>query len=163
MTTRMEATQLRSAPAVPPASLARLREALRHCSPDTYEAACAVRMTGDPASLHALVTGLLGNFVSGDLQHRLTEGGPGLRLAEDLGLDSLDLTELGMLSEEVLLVSISNDDLFAIRTLADLESLFERLLRSQPRPEMRHPADRTLRPAPLRGPLPDRAAASQHR
>lgn len=163
MTTRTEATQVHSAPAEQPASLARLRQALRHCSPDTYEAACAVRMTGDPASLHALVTGLLGNFVSGDLLHRLSEGGPGLRLAEDLGIDSLDMTELGMLSEEVLLVSISNDDLFAIRTLADLESLFERLLRSQPRPEMRHPTERTLRSAPLRGPLPDRAAATQRR
>ncbi len=149
--------------AAPDSTDGRLRQTLRHCSPDTFEAACAVRADGNPENLRTLAIGILGPFVSQELQPALAQGRPSLRLAEDLGVDSLALTEIGMLSEDVLLVSISNDELFNVRTLGDLEDLFERLLHSQPRPGMRLSPEHTTRMATAPSPSADRAhlAASE--
>jgi acyl carrier protein len=117
------------APAVDSTGDAALREALKRCSPATIDAACAFRRTGDASQLPILVRGVVERFVDRELRAKLNEPPETLRLAEDLQLDSLTMMEIVMLAEEALPISISNDELRNVRTLADIEHFIVRKVR----------------------------------
>lgn len=106
-----------------------LREALKRCSPDTYFAACKFRQTRDHAHLPAIICGVVERYVERDLRPKVRTGDLSLRLREDLALDSLTMMEIVMLAEDVLHISISNEELTHLRTLADVLGFFDRKLR----------------------------------
>ena len=102
---------------VSPAADAQLRDLLRRCSPCTYYAAYQFRRTGDPSRLPAVVVGVIERYVEPALRAKLKDPSAGLRLAEDLAIDSLTLLEIVLLAEEVLQISIATDELPQLRTL----------------------------------------------
>ncbi len=112
-----------------------LREALKRCPPPTYEAAARFRETRDTAEIPAIVRGVIERFVESDRRARLRDAGPGLRLIEDLGIDSLTMMEIVMLAEEALPLSISNEELRHLRTLGEVEQFITTKLRGQPPPK----------------------------
>ena len=114
---------------------ARLREALKRCSPATLEAARAFRSTDDYAHLPAIVTGVIERFVERELRAKLAPSSADLRLVEDLGLDSLTLMEIVILTEDVLPVTINNDELRHLRTLGNVTEFIECKLRGLPLPD----------------------------
>ncbi len=103
-----------------PAEEAQLRDALKRCSPATLAAACRYRRSGDPAEVPVIVHGLIERFVESGLRPRLQQPAESLRLAEDLGIDSLTMMEIVILAEDVLRVTINNDELRGLVTLADV-------------------------------------------
>lgn len=109
-----------------PGDEAELRKALRHCSPSTCEAAIQFRRHGQPADLYAIVYGVIERYVEPDLRHRMREAHGDLRLAEDLGLDSLTLMQIVFRLEEVLVISIRDEELRQFRTLGEIRRLIER-------------------------------------
>jgi acyl carrier protein len=111
----------------------RLREALKRCSPGTYLAAREFRKTGSVDHLPAIVHGVIERYVDRDLRGKLRTPHDGLRLAEDLGLDSLSMMEIVMLAEEILRITIDNDELRCLRTLGDITQFIEGKLRDLPR------------------------------
>lgn len=128
-----------TAPARPPLRTdeAHLRETLKRCSPATLAAVRAFRATGDFAHLPAIVTGVIERFVERDLREKLlaADSAPAdLRLIEDLGLDSLTLMEIVILTEDVLPVTINNDELRHLRTLGDVQHFITAKLRALPPP-----------------------------
>lgn len=132
-------TTLRAPAATPhpggsPDADAQLGEALRRCSPETRDAARAYRGTGDLRHVPAIVRGVIERFTDHDRRHLLQTADPGLRLVEDLGLDSLTMMEIIMLAEEVLPLSISNDELRLLRTVGDVEQFITAKLRGEPAP-----------------------------
>lgn len=98
-----------------------LRELLKRCSPSTYAAACQYRQTRDPAYLPAIIYGVIERFVERSLRFKLQAPAEEVRLIEDLSLDSLTLTELVILVEDTLQLSLQPDELPRLRTLADLQ------------------------------------------
>ncbi|MES2692677.1 MAG: phosphopantetheine-binding protein [Verrucomicrobiota bacterium] len=98
-----------------------LREALKRCSPATYYAACKFRQSGDTTQIPAIVLGVIERYVERELRAKLQTNPEPLRLREDLALDSLTMMEVVMLAEEVLKVSISNEELTALRTIGDVQ------------------------------------------
>ncbi|MDD2764827.1 MAG: acyl carrier protein [Opitutaceae bacterium] len=112
-----------SAKTLPPADDAYLREALKHYPASIYPAACRFRQTGNTQHLPAIVRGIIERHVPPDLRARLKDVGDDLRLAEDLGLDSLTMMEVVALTEDVFRVSISSEELGRLRTLGDLRQL----------------------------------------
>jgi 3-hydroxyacyl-[acyl-carrier-protein] dehydratase len=106
-----------------------LREALKRCSPETYYAACKFRKTGEREHLHTVILGVIERFVERELRPKLAGSSEVLRLREDLGLDSLTMMEIVMLAEEVLPISISNEELTRLRTLSDVQHFFDAKLR----------------------------------
>lgn len=64
---------------------------------------------------------MIARFVEPDLRSRLTESTDDLRLAEDLGLDSLTLMEVALLAEDVLRISITAEELRQVRTIGDVK------------------------------------------
>ena len=100
-----------------------LHELLKRCSPATCEAAARFRQTGDPAWLPAIIVGVIEHHVEPDLRAKLREPDDSLRLIEDLGLDSLTMIEIVMLAEDVLGITIRNDELAGLRTLGEVKQL----------------------------------------
>jgi acyl carrier protein len=97
-----------------------LHEALKRCSPATLAAACAYRRTGNPEHLATVVTGVVERFVERELRPKVTSGDENLRLVEDLGIDSLTMMEIVLLAEDVLSISVSNEELIKLRTLGEV-------------------------------------------
>jgi acyl carrier protein len=104
----------------PPRDAAHLHDLLKRCSEATREAACRFRATGCTEHVPAIVVGVIERFAEPDRRARLRGPGDHLRLVDDLGLDSLAVTEIVMLAEEVLQISISNEDLGRLRTVSDV-------------------------------------------
>jgi 3-hydroxyacyl-[acyl-carrier-protein] dehydratase len=111
-----------------------LREALRHCSASTYEAVRQFRRTANPVHLPAIILGVIERYVEPTLRTKLKSPDDGLRLAEDLGIDSLTMMEIVVLVEEVLQISIKHEDLCHLRTLGNVREFIERKVRGLPPP-----------------------------
>ena len=99
-----------------------LREALKRCSPATYYAACKFKTFRRTEDLRVVVSGVVERFVERELRSKFAHADDTLRLREDLGLDSLTMMEVVMIAEEVLQITVSNEELTHLRTLADVQS-----------------------------------------
>jgi 3-hydroxyacyl-[acyl-carrier-protein] dehydratase len=97
-----------------------LREILKRCPPATYEAARQFRLSGDTRHIPIIILGIIERFVESGLRGKLKEPHDSLLLAEDLGLDSLTMMEIVILVEDVLGLSIKNEELRDLRTLGDV-------------------------------------------
>jgi 3-hydroxyacyl-[acyl-carrier-protein] dehydratase len=104
---------------------AHLREALKRCSDATVTAACEFWKTGRSSYLPIIIVGVIERFVEKDLRPKLAFPRRDIRLVEDLAIDSLTMMEIVMLAEDVLPISINNDELRELRTLGDLERFVE--------------------------------------
>lgn len=111
-----------------------LREALKRCSPSTFEAAIQFRKTGNPEHVPAVVIGVIERFVEPDLRTKLKDADDDLRLIEDLGIDSLTMMEIVILVEDVLQMSINNDELRNLRTVGDVKTFIDCKIRGMPLP-----------------------------
>ena len=99
-----------------------LRDALKRCSPATYYAACKFKSFGHSEDLRTVVLGVIERFVERELRPKLADASETLRLREDLGLDSLTMMEVVMVAEEVVRISVSNEELTQLRTLGDVQA-----------------------------------------
>lgn len=113
-------------------SEAQLREALKRCSPSTFEAACQFRQTGNVQHVPVIIFGVIERYVESKLRPRLKEPADNLRLAEDLAIDSLTMMEIVMLAEDVLQITIDNDELRHLRTLGEVRLFMETKISGAP-------------------------------
>ena len=111
-----------------------LRDVLKRCPASTYEAACQFRKTANPAHLPAIILGVIERYVEPALRPKLRKPDDDLRLVEDLGIDSLTMMEIVILAEEVLRISINNEELCRLRTLGDVRQFIECKVRGVPSP-----------------------------
>jgi acyl carrier protein len=111
-----------------------LREALKRCSPSTFEAAVQFRKTGNADHMPAVVIGVIERFVEPDLRAKLKDADDDLRLIEDLGIDSLTMMEIVILVEDVLQLTINNDELRNLRTVGDVKTFIDCKIRGLPLP-----------------------------
>ncbi len=112
-----------------------LRESLKRCSAATVEAAVAYRQRKDPALIPTVVLGIFERFLEPAAAQKLKEPDDDLRVMEDLGLDSLTLMEAVILIEEVVQISINNDELRNLRTIGDIRIFIDHKARGLPPPE----------------------------
>ncbi len=118
-----------------PEDEASLRESLKRCSPSTFEAAVQFRRTGNAEHVPAVVIGVIERFVEPDLRVKLKDADDDLRLIEDLGIDSLTMMEIVILVEDVLQLSINNDELRNLRTVGDIKTFIDCKIRGLPLPK----------------------------
>ncbi len=97
-----------------------LKETLRHCPEGTLEALLNFRATGDADSLIAFVKGAITRHLDPDQAAALETATPETKLIDDVGIDSLTLTEIVIMIEECLEISIPNEDLLRLSTLGSL-------------------------------------------
>jgi 3-hydroxyacyl-[acyl-carrier-protein] dehydratase len=116
-------------PAFTEAEEARLRDSLKRCSTGTIEAACAYRRTGSADLIPTIIGGLIERYTARDARAKLLEGNDSLRLTEDLALDSLTLLEIVFLAEEVLQITVDNEELRPFETVGDVKAFIASKLR----------------------------------
>ena len=128
-----------SAETIPPASSSatsedddHLREVLKRCPGSTYEAAILFQKTGDTRHLPTIIFGIIARFVEPDLRAKLNHPPANLRLIEDLGIDSLTMLEIVMLVEDVLAITIKNEELRDLRTVGEIQQFIEGKLNKAP-------------------------------
>src|SRR5471032_1948733 len=132
-----------------------LREALKRCSPSAFESAVQFRKTGNPEHVPAVVIGVIERFVEPDLRTKLKDADDDLRLIEDLGIDSLTMMEIVILVEDVLHMSINNDELRNLRTVGDVKTFIDCKVRglTLPKPTKFLPIEGIVAVMPIQPPF----------
>ena len=103
-----------------------LRMALRRCRPEVIEAAVAYRTHGEKEKAVLVVMGIIERFLEPESRPKLhDEGAEEYRLIEDLGVDSLVMVEIVMTIEEVLQISIPNEDLQELATIIEVKNYIQ--------------------------------------
>lgn len=82
----------------------------------------------------AIVRGIITHYVEPEVRDRLKEPADNLRLIEDLGLDSLTMMEIMIKVEDLLEVTVSDEELRHFRTLGDFRLFIDRAVRDTPGP-----------------------------
>jgi acyl carrier protein len=84
------------------------------------EARAAFQASGDPAGLDTVICAILADFMPRRSAVPLAERSGSLRLIEDLGFDSLAITEVVFFAEDLFGITISNEEIAQVRTLDNL-------------------------------------------
>lgn len=114
---------------------AQLRESLKRCSVPVIEAAVRYRATKNVELVPTIVLGIIERFLESGSVERLRQADDDVRVIEDLGLDSLTLMEAVILIEEVVQISINNDELRSLRTVGDIKVFIDHKVRGLPPPQ----------------------------
>jgi acyl carrier protein len=91
------------------------------CSDATSEAVRIFRLTGNARYVPAIVRGILEQQVPAELLPKLYSGDSSLRLAEDLGVDSLALMEIALRAEDAAGFPFETAELARVATVGDFE------------------------------------------
>jgi acyl carrier protein len=97
-----------------------LKETLKHCPDGTLEALLDFRQTGNAESLLQFVKGAMIRHLDLDQIAALETATPETKLIDDVGIDSLTMTEIVIMIEECLGISIPNEDLLQLETFGAL-------------------------------------------
>lgn len=107
---------------------------IKHLPPEARAAFRRFQTTGNPAELDPVILAILADFMPAKPTVPLAERPGTTRLIEDLGFDSLGLTEMVFFTEDLFGFTISNDEILQVRSLDDLRGFI-----------LRKAADRSLR------------------
>ncbi|MEO6992422.1 MAG: acyl carrier protein [Lacunisphaera sp.] len=122
-------------PTVPaaPAGLTTDRdERLKHLPEPARAAFRQFQADRNPATLDPVIFAILEDFVPQTSATILSELPGGTRLIEDLGFDSLAITEVVFFTEDLFGITISNEEIIQVRTLEDLRGFIHRKVTSAP-------------------------------
>lgn len=81
---------------------------------------------GDPAALDVVILAILADYVPRPTDAPLATLPGTTRLVEDLGFDSLAITEVVFFYEDLFGIAISNQEIVLVRSLDDLRSFVRR-------------------------------------
>ncbi len=88
--------------------------------------------TRDSATLDPVILAILEDFIPRQPARPLAELPGDTRLIDDLGFDSLAITEVVFFTEDLFGISISNDEIVRVRSLADLRGFIQAKVAAAP-------------------------------
>jgi len=103
-----------------------VEEKLRHLPEAARAAFRRFQTAGDTTDLDAVLFAILEDFIPRRPAPTLASYPGDTRLMEDLGFDSLALTEIIFFAEDLFRISISNEEILQVRTLDDLRRFIRR-------------------------------------
>jgi len=115
----MEPTPSSGTPSSPPSPTDPV-DRIRHFPADVIASFVHYRTTGDAAALDPVIVAILNDFIPTKPEQPLGDLAGSTRLMEDLGFDSLAITEVIFFTEELLGITIANEEILQVRTLDDL-------------------------------------------
>ena len=101
-------------------------QSLRHLPSEAREAFQRFQSSGDLIALDLVIFAILADFVPRPPAGPLAELPGTTRLMDDLGFDSLAITESVFFIEDLFGISISNQEIILVRTLDNLRSFVRR-------------------------------------
>jgi acyl carrier protein len=114
------------APVTPPANPTDRENSLRHLPPDAQAAFLRFQADGDPSGLDPVLFAILADYIPRDTVVPLAALPGSTRLIDDLGFDSLAITEVVFFTEDLFGINITNEEIVGVRTLADLREFISR-------------------------------------
>lgn len=121
------------APTASPAGTASDREErIKHLPAEARAAFQRFQAGGDAALLDPVIFAILLDFIPKTPAQSLTEFPGTTKLIEDLGFDSLAITEVVFFTEDLFEIKISNEEIIQVRTLDDLRSFIHRKVVRRP-------------------------------
>jgi acyl carrier protein len=112
-------------PTKPPA-LSDQEERLRHLPAGARAAFLRFQAEGDPETLDPVIHAILEDFIPRQPAQPFAGLPGGTRLIEDLGFDSLAITEVVFFTEDLFGITISNEEIIQVRSLDDLRGFVRR-------------------------------------
>jgi len=100
--------------------------ALRHLPPVAQAAFQHFAASGEVSALDPVVLAILEDYIPQAPAQPLAELPGSTRLIEDLGFDSLAITEVVFFTEDLLKIRIANEEIMQVRTLDDLRGFVRR-------------------------------------
>jgi 3-hydroxyacyl-[acyl-carrier-protein] dehydratase len=108
--------------------VADLKQALRRCRPEVFDAVLKFRNDGDGTVVPFIVNGIIERYLPAESKISIADATDETRLAEDLGIDSLTMLEIVLSIEESLGFRIEDHELRNIRTMGDVKSFLSQKL-----------------------------------
>lgn len=95
-------------------------DAIRHLPPEAQVAFLKFEADGDVAALDPVIAAILEDYIPRKTEKPLAEFPGDTRLMDDLGFDSLAITEVVFFTEDLFGIRIANEEIIQVRTLDDL-------------------------------------------
>jgi len=95
-------------------------DAIRHLPPEAQAAYRKFEASGDVAALDPVIAAILEDYIPRPPEKPLAEFPGDTRLVDDLGFDSLAITEVVFFTEDLFSIRIANEEIIQVRTLDDL-------------------------------------------
>lgn len=105
---------------------------LRHLPEPAVAAFRRFQAEGDASGLDVVIFAILEDYIPRKPEKPLADLPPETRLIDDLGFDSLAITELVFCMEELFGISISNEEILGVRTLDELRLFARRKIAERP-------------------------------
>lgn len=115
-----------------PSPVSDQEDRIRHLSAQAQAAFRRFQAEGDAAGLEPVILSILEDFIPQTVTVPLTQQPGEARLIEDLGFDSLAITEVVFFAEDLFGITISNDEIVQVRTLDDLRGFIRRKVSARP-------------------------------
>jgi acyl carrier protein len=109
-----------------PAGPEKPEDKIRHLPAEVRASFRRFQTQGDLAALDPVIAAILADFVPRKSTTQFTDLPGSTRLIDDLGFDSLSITELVFFTEDLLGISIANEEILQVRTLDDLRQFVRR-------------------------------------
>lgn len=103
-----------------------LDELLRHLPEHARASFRRFQAEGDVGALDVVMSAILEDFIPRHPATPIGECSSETRLIEDLGFDSLAITELVFFTEELFGITIANEELLQVRTIGQLRAFVRR-------------------------------------
>jgi len=100
-------------------------QSIRHLPAPARAAFEQFQAGGDPAALDPVVLAILADFSPRRSAVPLAELPGATKLIDDLGFDSLAITEVVFAAEDLFRISITNEEIVQVRTLDDLRGFIQ--------------------------------------
>ena len=112
-------------PPVPPSAIKTFpateqADRIKHLPAEARAAFQRFETLGDPAGLDPVICAILADFMPRRPTVPLAERPGSTRLIDDLGFDSLAITEVVFFAEDLFGITITNEEMVHVRTLDDL-------------------------------------------
>jgi acyl carrier protein len=101
-------------------------EKIRHLPPVARAAFRRFQESGNLVELDPIICAILEDFVPRRPAKPLADQPGDARLIDDLGFDSLAITEVVFFTEDLFGISIANEEILQVRTLDDLRNFVRR-------------------------------------
>jgi acyl carrier protein len=121
-----------SATQVSTASLNYQDESIRHLPAAARAAFDRFQAGGDPVALDPVLLAILEDFIPKTPVQPLVELAGDTRLIDDLGFDSLAITEVVFFTEDLFGIVITNEEIIRVRTLDDLRGFIRVKVAARP-------------------------------
>ncbi|HEX2861579.1 MAG TPA: acyl carrier protein [Lacunisphaera sp.] len=105
---------------------------IKHLPPEARAAFQQFQAAGDPASLDPVILSILNDYIPLTPATPLAELPGTTRLIEDLGFDSLAITEVVFFAEDLFNINITNEEIMQVRTLDDLRGFIRAKVSDRP-------------------------------